>query len=146
MKKLLILSTVNGLIGALLYKMMTEYFVSENFSKIDASSELTTGTVLIFAILSSIGYIFAARKQSVDKVWIALGIEIASFIVFSGIELALKIFGLSFSFFAILTEDNPAAGILIIFESLMFIVASLVIHAVIGAIYTATASKRTNQE
>jgi len=125
---------------------MGDYVVSESFIKTNPSSGIIISTVVLFAILSSIGYIFTARKQSVKRIWGAFGIEVASFLIFLITDLVLKISGVPINFFTISPDDNLTLGLIIIFEGLLFIFLSLTIHIITGIIYTALSKKRNNNQ
>lgn len=134
MKKLVVFSILNGFIGAFLFKLMGDYFVSERFMKVEPSAVFFIGNIVLLAILSSIGFVVVSRNQSVEKIWGAFGIEIASAILFVMADLVLIFFGISPRFFAVTGDDNPASGLFIIIFGLMFIALSLLLHIVIGVV------------
>lgn len=119
--KPIIFLVLNGFISAFLLIFMANYFASERFMKVELSSDVFIGTVVLLAILSSIGFVFTARKQSIGRIWSAFGIEIASAILFVIADLVLKTFRISINFFAVSADDNPALGLLIVIFGMMFI-------------------------
>lgn len=145
MKNLIMLSVLNGFISAFLLIFMGNYFASERFMKIELSSDVFIGSVVLLAILSSIGFVFTARKQTIGRIWGAFGIEIASAIMFVITDLVLKIFRISINFFAVSADDNPASGLLILIFGMMFIALSLLIHIVIGVVFSILSAKKKSE-
>ena len=145
MKKLIIFSVLNGFISAFLLIFMANYFASERFMKVDFSSEVFIGTVVLLAILSSIGFVFTARKQSIGRIWGAFGIEIASAILFVITDLILKTFGISINFFVVSAEGDMAAGMLMALFEMMFVALSLLIHIVIGVVFSILSAKKKSE-
>ena len=145
MKKLIIFSVLNGFISAFLLIFMANYFVSERFMKVELSSDVFIGTVVLLAILSSIGFVITTRKQPVGRIWSAFGIEIASAILFVIADLVLKTFRISINFFAVSADDNPALGLLIVLFEMMFIALSLFIHIVIGVVFSILSAKKRSE-
>lgn len=124
---------------------MSDYFVSERFAETEISSDVFIGTVVLLAILSSIGFVFIARKQSIGRIWGAFGIEVASTILFVITDLVLKVFRIPINFFTVLPGDNPGTGILLIFFGIMFIALSLFIHIVIGVVFSILSAKKKSE-
>lgn len=145
MKKLIIFSVLNGFISAFLLVFMSDYFVSERFMKVELSSDVFIGTAVLLAVFSSIGFVFTARKQSIGRVWGAFGIEIASAILFVITDLILKTFRISINFFAVSADDNPASGLLILIFGMMFIALSLLIHIVIGVVFSILSAMKKSE-
>lgn len=146
MKKLVVFSVLNGFIGAFLLKLMGDYFVSERFMKVELSDVFIIGNIVLLAILSSIGFVFVARKQSVAKIWGAFGIEIASAILFVIADLVLLTFGIPTNFFPVSGDDNPASGLLIIIFGQMFIALSLLLHIAVGVVLSILSVIRKHKE
>lgn len=145
MKKLIIFSVLNGFISAFLLVFMSDYFVSERFAETEISSDVFIGTVVLLAILSSIGFVITSRKQPVGRIWGAFGIEIGSAIMFVITDLVLKTFRISINFFAVSADDNPASGLLILIFGMLFIVLSLLIHIVIGVVFSILSAKKKSE-
>ena len=134
MKRIVVLSILNGFISAFSFVLIGDYIVSETFLRTDSSAKIAMGFSVLFPMLASIGYIFVAKGQSTGKIWAAFGIETASSMAFVFADLMLKTTGVPVNLFPVSPDDNPALGLLIIFDEVTFIVLSLLTHILTGIV------------
>jgi len=146
MKKLIIFSLINGFINAFILIFMGDYFASERFAESEFSSDVFIGSIVLSAILSSIGFVFTARKQSVGRIWCAFGIEAASAMLFVITDFALRIFGISINFFTLSADGDLAAGMLMVLFGRMFIAVNLLIHIVTGVVFSILSAKKKPED
>ena len=136
MKKLTVFSVINGFVSAFVFSLMSDYLVSERFYENQLSAEVFVMNIVLLAVLCSAGYIFAVRKQPVVRIWGALGIEAAAFVMFVFVDFILLISGLGIHFFKVIPDDNPAAGLPLIFAWMIFMATGLVVHIITGVVFT----------
>lgn len=136
MKKLTVFSVINGFVSAFVFSLMSDYLVSERFYENQLFAEVFVLNVVLLAVLCSTGYIFAVRKQPVVRIWGTLGIEAAAFVMFVFVDFILLISGLGIHVFKVIPDDNPAAGLPLIFAWMIFMATGLVVHIITGVVFT----------